>query len=333
MMLGATTREVELSTIEIKGTTGTFSVVVEVTKVNKRELVMVDNPKYQQLINNHPHLAGVKMEDHDTKDKLPVHLILGASEYAKLKTDQPPRVGQTGEPVAELTKFGWTIMSPGKESVDLSNLLMTQTSQADYEELCRLDILGLDDTKANDQSTVYDEFKEQLTRDQAGWYATGLPWRGNQPSLPNNQTGSLRRLTTLTKKLDQQHLTNQYNQVIEEQKANGIVESAMQPASGKEFYVPHKPVLRPGAESTKLRIVYDASARAYNGAPSLNECLNPGPSLQNKLWNVLVRGRFYPVALTGDLEKAFLQDRIQEKDRDALRFHWCASPTSEVETL
>ena len=71
------------------------------------------------------------MESHDTKDKLPVHLILGASEYAKLKTDQPPRIGQTGEPVAELTKFGWTIMSPGKESVDLSNLLMTQTSQAD----------------------------------------------------------------------------------------------------------------------------------------------------------------------------------------------------------
>ena len=78
---------------------------------------MLDNPKYKQLINNHHHFAGVEM-DHDTKDILPVHLII------KLKTDQPPRIGQTGEPVAELTKFGWT---PGKESVDLSNLLMAQT--------------------------------------------------------------------------------------------------------------------------------------------------------------------------------------------------------------
>ena len=64
---------------------------------------------------------------------------------------------------------------------------------------------------------------------------------------------------------------------------------------GREFYIPHKGVVRETAESTKLRIVYDASARAWDSAPSLNECLNTGPPLQNKLWSVLVRGRFNPV--------------------------------------
>ena len=40
-----------------------------------------------------------------------------------------------------------------------------------------------------------------------------------------------------------------------------------------------------------------------------------GPSLQNKFWAVLVRARFHPVALTGDIEQAFLQVQIQEQDR------------------
>ena len=40
------------------------------------------------------------------------------------------------------------------------------------------------------------------------------------------------------------------------------------------------------------------------------------------MWNVLLQNRFKPVALTGDLKKAFLQVRIREEDRDALRLHW-----------
>lgn len=92
-------------------------------------------------------------------------------------------------------------------------------------------------------------------------------------------------------------------------------------------------MVRPSAESTKVRVVYDASARAYDGTPSLNECSHTEPPLQNKLWNVLVRGRFYPVALSGDLQKAFLQVRIKANDRDALRFHWKENGQSELETL
>ena len=80
--------------------------------------------------------------------------------------------------------------------------------------------------------------------------------------------------------------------------------------------------MREQAESTRTQIVYDAMARASDNAPSLNDCLETGPPLQNLMWSVLVRNRFKPVALTGDLKKAFLQVRIWEEDREALIFHW-----------
>ncbi len=91
--------------------------------------------------------------------------------------------------------------------------------------------------------------------------------------------------------------------------------------------------MRETVESTKTRIVFDASVRPNERSPSLNECLEPGTGLQNQLWNVLVRNRFHPVAPSGDLKQAFLQVRIREDDRDALRFHWLKDLTTrKVET-
>ena len=84
---------------------------MEFTKVDKGELLFLDNPRYQQILRENSHLNGVHIDDLDTKENLPIHLILGASEYAKLKTETAPKIGQ----VWELPRFGWTIISPGKE--------------------------------------------------------------------------------------------------------------------------------------------------------------------------------------------------------------------------
>ncbi|XP_022777784.1 uncharacterized protein LOC111319238 [Stylophora pistillata] len=119
---------------------------------------------------------------------------------------------------------------------------------------------------------------------------------------------------------------------IQEQPQQGIVEPAPDIPTGKEYYIPHKGVVRENAESTKLRIVYDASAREKDNQPSLNDCLHPGLPHQNRLWDILVRSRFYPVLLTGDLKKAFLQVRIKKEERDSLRFHW-KPPSSSKTTI
>ena len=107
--------------------------------------------------------------DKDSKEQLPIHLILGVGEYAKIKTSARQKVGVPGDPVAELTKFGWILVSPW-QGVDLSQMFLTQTSSVEYEELCRMDVLGLADTSAGDQEAVYEEFKEQLSRSPDGWY-------------------------------------------------------------------------------------------------------------------------------------------------------------------
>lgn len=53
------------------------------------------------MLAKYPHLRGVTMEETDTKKILPVHVILGANEYTKIKMASCQRVGDMGEPVAE----------------------------------------------------------------------------------------------------------------------------------------------------------------------------------------------------------------------------------------
>ena len=137
-------------------------------------------------------------------------------------------------------------MSPGRE-IDHTNMLLTQTNHVDYEELCRLDVLRLEDSTEHDQQAVYAEFREQLTRDPERWYETSLPWKDNHPPLPKNKAGSLRRLGHLQSKLQRMGLTEEYGQITEQQKSEGIVEAKESPQE-KEFYIPPKLVVRIGAE-------------------------------------------------------------------------------------
>ena len=78
------------------------------------------------------------------------------------------------------------------------------------------------------------------------------------------------------------------------------------------FYLAHRPVIGESAETAKIRIEYEASANECQTSTSLNEYVETGPLLQNRLWDILIRSRFRPIILCGDIEKTFLQIRIRE---------------------
>ena len=69
--MGSSTREVELATIEISDINKQFAIPVEVTKLDKGELLFVDNPNYREMVASYSHLYGVVIDDLDRKDRLP----------------------------------------------------------------------------------------------------------------------------------------------------------------------------------------------------------------------------------------------------------------------
>ena len=89
-------------------------------------------------------------------------------------------------------------------------------------------------------------------------------------------------------------------------------------------------MIRESEETTKIRIIYDTSAKANKDFVSLNECLETGPPLQNSLFDILIRSCFRPILLCEDIEKAFLQIRIRESERNVLRFYWVKNSDPSV---
>ena len=164
------------------------------------------------------------MNDTDKKEQLPIHIIVGIIVFAKIKTEKSPRIGKIGKTFAKLSKMGWIMMSPDRES-DVVNALYTQTSVSDYKKLCGTDILGLEESHYNYDKFVFEKFEKQLNRIKEGWYRTGLIWRENSIPLGNNKCGSLGRLKSLLKNLDQKHKVREaYDSVIKDLLENNIIE-------------------------------------------------------------------------------------------------------------
>ena len=87
--------------LQIRDTNHESTLKTESKKVEKEVLLEIPNPHYSEMQKKYAHLSDIIITDHDTKKDLPVHVILGAGDYTKIKTQERSRVGQPGEPIAE----------------------------------------------------------------------------------------------------------------------------------------------------------------------------------------------------------------------------------------
>lgn len=156
-------------------------------------------------------------------------------------------------------------------------------------------------------------------------YMVQWPWRDYPPDLPVNFGLAYGRLINLLKRSDNS-LLNLYDETLHEQIEEGIIEIIPEEEintlhyNHPTHYLPHHGINQK-EEGKKLRIVYDASAKTKDNK-SLNECLQCGPLLLEDLTGIFIRFRAHEIAILADVEKAFLQIGLQQKDRDVTRFLW-----------
>ena len=281
-------------------------------------------------INQNPHLTGLELADWaEQGSKLEVDVLIGSDYYWDLVTGAVSK--STGGPTAIHTKLGWVLSGPitvkGPNQCS-TNLVTTHVLRIDAQPdplndqlraFWELESLGI---HPNEKSMYDDSISNIKFRE--GRYEVSLPWKQFHQPLPDNYHLSQKRLHGLLKRLHQNPaLLRDYDCIIREQIEKGIVEDAptMGDNSACLHYLPHHAVIHSDKDTTKLRVVYDASAKP-DGKPSLNDCLLVGPKFNQKILDILMRFRSFRIALTADIEKAFLMISVEERDRDALRFLW-----------
>ena len=76
MLMYSKQARLETYEVKIESTTNEFTMTTNLIKVDKPELLFLENPNYESLIQNYPHLKGVTIKDRDKRTKLPFTLFL-----------------------------------------------------------------------------------------------------------------------------------------------------------------------------------------------------------------------------------------------------------------
>ncbi|XP_065064703.1 uncharacterized protein LOC135690935 [Rhopilema esculentum] len=292
----------------------------------------IDVSKYQHLIGLY--LADKKLSEQNRR----IDLLIGNDYLYDVIIGDVIR-GTSG-PIAVSSKLGWLLsgkvpgsLEPKTYSKVTSNLILDTSVGRPVEEneeitqtlreFWKQESSGID---KGSEPTNEDKQDEQFEITFNGKrYQVSLPWKVDISCLNDDYNLALNRLKSLLCRLKgNPELLSEYDNIFKEQLNNGIIEQVPveEENQGNPHFMSHHGVIRRDRETTKLRVVFDGSAKSHKEALSLNECLELGDNYMPPLFDTLLRFRSHAIAITADIEKAFLQIEIDDKDRDALRFLW-----------
>ncbi|XP_052764085.1 uncharacterized protein LOC128206006 [Mya arenaria] len=224
------------------------------------------------------------------------------------------------------------------KQITFSSLDASIPTKPDLEDFWNIESIGIiDNVDKSDDDIAMRKFQDTVRFDD-GRYQVTWPWREEDFELPSNRQLALGRLrSTVARMCKRPELFKKYNTVIEDQLEKGVIEKVnFGDQDGVVHYIPHHAVITPQKTTTKLRVVYDASSKTRKENHSLNECLYRGPVILQQLCGMLIRFRMHRIAITADIEKAFLQIGLQLDQRDVTRFLWlknCETPTVDKDNI
>lgn len=151
------------------------------------------------------------------------------------------------------------------------------------------------------------QFNNEYTRDKQGRFIVRLPQRTGV-ILGESKNNALKRLYTIEKRLARQpELKSEYHKFLDEYEELDHM-TKLSPGVEREasqvYYMPHQPVFRTTSLTTKLRVVFDGSAKT-SLSTSLNDKLIAGPNLQEDIVSIIIRFRAHEYVITADIQMMF----------------------------
>ena len=203
-----------------------------------------------------------------------------------------------------------------QEVQHLSDKSTADIFKPNTEDLWNLDTIGIKEPKKLEDDDSIGQAIKDCQKEGEVWGNLAM----NRRRQDDNCDLSVERLKSSLKRIEgNPELLEWYDNDIKEQLSKGIIDKVDEKdLTTRRYYIlPHHAVINPKKSTTKIRTVYDASAKKKNGMRSSNECLHRCP--------VILKVRHFRtkrIGITADIDKSFLQIALQEQDRDVTWILW-----------
>lgn len=268
----------------------------------------------------------------------PVSILLGADIFSQVFSGHIVK-GNAGEPDALQTAFGYVFMGKVQENNLALPPRTTLCSTIDSDPLESLvnrlwELEAFPDIKvaSPEDSLCESLYKKTYRRTEKGRFIVSLPFHNNKPHFLHIRDLAVTKFLSLERRLLRQpHLYSQYKKFMQDYLDLHHMELVSENTiSSQTYYLPHHCITKPSSLTTKLRVVFNASAHLPNQA-SLNDHLYTGPKLQKDIVTILLRLRLHRIVITADIKMMYRQILLENSDRDYQRIIWRFSPQHPVQ--
>ncbi|XP_059608215.1 uncharacterized protein LOC132256052 [Phlebotomus argentipes] len=271
-----------------------------------------------------PH--GVELADPQWDVQRPVDLLICGNAYWDSLLPGKISLGP-GLPHLQETEFGYVLVGEHQQSAYVHHIEAAPALDVALQKFWELEDLPDDPPLTDEHQLAEAHFCETHRRDAEGRFVVKLPFRESSEVLGQSRGQAVRQFLALERQFEKKpKLKTMYEEVMKDYKERGWLELVPPGEFGSSsYYMPHHGVLKESSVTTKLRVVYNASAKTSSGY-SLNDILMCGPNVQPNLILTLLRFRLHPIAMSADISKMYLQIQLDSADANFQRLVYRSSP-------
>lgn len=263
-----------------------------------------------------------------------VDMLLGADIFWSVLYPKNISLG-TNKPTLSKTKFGWLISGLVQTNYDSNTvhcnhaILSFNDSQIDnkLERFFEFESVPHYKQISKEEQLCENNFIDNVTRESDGRFSVSIPLKESPHKLGDSYQQALVQFLTLERRFHKDPLfKKQYCDFIQEYISLGHMTENKNPIKDTHTYLlPHHGVLRSTSLTTKLRVVFDASAVTTSGL-SFNNIQLVGPTVQDDLISILIRLRQHKFVATADVEKMYRMINVREEQRELQQILWRFEP-------
>ena len=255
----------------------------------------------------------------------PVDLLIGAGPTLSMFCIGQIDLSNRGEDLClQKTRLGWVIGgSPGNSQTHMREIKCHLSDlHNSINRFWEIEEVRTHRKFSEEELKCEKHFQHHVTRDKSGRYIVALPFKNDKLVLGESRPKAQKRLQSLLNKFNKEpNLRKRYTEVINEYKQLGHMTEIIDVNHECGFYLPHHAVIKDSSISTKLRVVFDGSAKTSTGS-SLNDNLLVGPTIQDDIVSLILKFRLHNYVITADIEKMYRQVLVRSEDRKYQRVLW-----------